>query len=133
MRQRPSSGRGSDRLMIFRYMLGQGVGAVFFPPYSESFGRRKLYVVSTIVYCLFCIVIAAVPYLAAVLVGRFVTGVLSAIPTIVVAGSVEDLFNSATRIWMMFAWATAANLGLVVGPIVGTYVTAEIGWQVDPL
>ncbi|KAI9870096.1 MAG: hypothetical protein M1830_004688 [Pleopsidium flavum] len=111
------------------YMLGQGVGCVFFPPYSESFGRRKLYVVSTIIYCIFCIVIAAVPSLAAVLVGRVVTGALSAIPAIVVAGSIEDLFDSATRIWMMFAWATAANLGLVVGPIVGTYVTAGIGWR----
>ena len=109
-------------------MLGQGFGSVFFPPYSESFGRKKLYISSTILYSIFCVVVAAIPSFAAVIVGRFITGVLSAIPTIVVAGSIEDLFNSESRIWIIFIWSMVANLGLVVGSIIGTYISYWIGW-----
>ena len=102
-------------------------GGVVFPPYSETFGRKKLYVVSSILYSLFCL-INAIPYLPAVIISRFCCGVLSAVPTNVVAGSVEDMFNSGSRIWMMYAWLVAANLGLSIGPVYGAYVTEAWGW-----
>ena len=100
-----------------------------FPPYSEVFGRRKLYIVSTALYSVFCVVVSAVPSLSGVIIGRFVSGFLSAIPTIVVAGSVEDMFNSKGRIWLMFLWAMVANMGLIIGPIMSTYITAALGWR----
>ena len=111
------------------YLIGQALGGLFFPPISESFGRKKLYVVSTVLYAITCFVVAAIPSIAAVVTGRFVSGVLSAIPTIVVAGSIEDLFASDARIWMIFMWAMVANLGLVVGPIFATYISLSIGWR----
>ena len=101
---------------------------MLFPPYSESFGRKWLYVVSTFLFSLFCILVGAVPSIAAIIVGRFATGVLSAIPSIILAGSIEDMFNSGPRIWMIYVWSMAANLGFCIGPIVGAYVTAEIDW-----
>lgn len=110
------------------YLLGQGVGGILFPPVSESFGRKRLYVGSTALWTVFCLVIAAVSSIAAVFIGRFITGMLSAIPSIVVAGSIEDLFNSDTRVWVIFAWLTTANLGLVIGSILGPYVSFSIGW-----
>ena len=63
-----------------------------------------------------------------VITGRFFTGLFSSIPTIVVAGSIEDLYDTTGRVWMVFAWLTAANVGLVVGPIVGSYTTVYMGW-----
>ena len=56
------------------------------------------------------------------------TGVLSAIPTIVVAGSIEDVFNMQDRVWMIFCWALVGNLGLALGPIFSTYVTLMLNW-----
>lgn len=102
---------------------------MLFPPYSESFGRKKLYIVSTFLFSIFCILIGAVPSIAAIIVGRFATDVLSAIPSIVLAGSIEDMFNSGPRIWMVYVWSMAANLGFCIGPIVGAYVTAQIDWH----
>ncbi|KAK0510422.1 hypothetical protein JMJ35_006854 [Cladonia borealis] len=111
------------------YLIGQAVGGVLFPPYSEAFGRKNLYVVSTFLFSLFCVLIGAVPSIAAIVIGRFATGLLSAIPSIILAGSIEDMFNSGPRIWMVYVWSMAANLGFCIGPIVGAYVTAEINWQ----
>lgn len=87
------------------YLIGQGIGGVFFPPYSEVFGRKTLYIVSTFVYCIFSIITAAVHSLPAIIVARFLSGLASAIPTIVVAGSIEDVFNMRARVWMIFVWA----------------------------
>ena len=72
--------------------------------------------------------IADVSNFAAVIIGRFITGVLSAIPTVIIAGSIEDLFDTGDRIWMVYIWAVTANLGLVLGPIMSTYVTYSLGW-----
>lgn len=107
------------------------MGSIFFPPFSESFGRKFLYITSTFLYAAFCVIVAAVPSLSAVLVGRLLSGLLSAIPAAVVAGSIEDLFDTRGRIWMIFAWITAANLGLVVGPIISTYISTfpRLGWR----
>lgn len=73
--------------------------------------------------------IADVPNFAAVIIGRLVTGVLSSVPTVIIAGSIEDLFGTEDRIWMVFLWAVVANLGLVLGPIMSTYVTYSLGWS----
>lgn len=56
------------------------------------------------------------------------TGILSAIPTVVVAGSIEDLFNIQARVWVIFCWVFVGNLGLVLGPIFSTYVTVVLDW-----
>lgn len=113
----------------FRYLLGQCLGAVLFPSYSETFGRKPLYTLSSLLYCIFCVMIADVPNFAAVIIGRLVTGVLSSVPTVIIAGSIEDLFGTEDRIWMVFLWAVVANLGLVLGPIMSTYVTYSLGWS----
>ena len=115
-------------LTIDSYLFGQGLGGIIFPPYSESFGRKKLYIVSTGLYAVFCVVVAAVPHLPAVIVGRFMTGFLSSIPTCVVAGSIEDMFASEARVWAIFIYVTLANLGLFLGALLGAYISFTIGW-----
>lgn len=115
------------------YLIGQGIGGVFFPPYSEIFGRKTLYIVSTFVYCVFSIITASVHALPAIIIARFLSGLASAVPTIVVAGSIEDLFNTRARVWMIFIWAVIGNAAVCVGPIYSAYVTQSVGWSVKCL
>ncbi|PWY80585.1 subtilisin-like protein [Aspergillus heteromorphus CBS 117.55] len=116
-------------LFVSIYLIGQAIGGIIFPPYSEVFGRKKLYVASSALYSIACIVIASVPSLAGVALGRLVCGFLSAIPTTVVVGSIEDIFNSRERVWVICIWTMFANLGLVVGPILSTFVVADSSWR----
>lgn len=57
---------------------------------------------------------------------------MSAIPTTVVVGSIEDTFNSRERVWVICLWTMFANLGLVVGPILSTFVVAYTHWYLLP-
>lgn len=111
-----------------RYLLGQCLGGIIFPSFSEAFGRKRLYIISTGLYSVFCVVVGLSSSLAGIAVGRFFSGFLSAIPTIVVAGSIEDLYNSKDRIWMIFLWAMVANMGMCIGPIISTYIAEHLGW-----
>ncbi|PVH95586.1 MFS multidrug transporter [Periconia macrospinosa] len=114
---------------VTTYMIAQAIGGVFFPPYSESFGRKKLFVTSTALYCVSSIMIGNLNHIGAVIAGRFLSGLSSALPTVVIAGSAEDMFDSGRRIWMLYAWAVAANVGICIGPIFGTAVVTSIGWH----
>ncbi|KAL4782827.1 major facilitator superfamily domain-containing protein [Aspergillus varians] len=123
----------SEELSIFLfvtvYLFGQALGGIILPPYSECFGRKNLYITSSALYSIACVIIAAVPSIKGVVFGRVLSGFLSAIPSTIVVGSVEDMFNSRDRVWMIWIWALVANLGLVVGPIVGTFITADLNWR----
>ncbi|KZL86569.1 mfs multidrug transporter [Colletotrichum incanum] len=104
------------------YLIGQSIGGVFLPPWSESFGRKKLYVVSTGLYSLSCLLIGVSPTVPAIVIGRVVGGFLSSIPTIVAAGSIEDLWDTHDRVWWVFWWSMVANLGLLAGGVVSDLI-----------
>lgn len=116
--------------MVFRYCLAQAFGNVVFPPYSEAFGRKKLYVISAALFSGFSIMIAAVPSMGAMVAGRALTGLVSAVPTVIVTGSIEDMFNARDRIWLVFAYMVVANFAVASGPVMSGYITAQLGWLV---
>jgi FtsH-binding integral membrane protein len=72
--------------------------------------------------------VGIVPFSAGVVRGRFFSSFLSAIPTIVVAGSIEDMSNSEYRVWLIFLWDMVANMGLVFGPVMSMYISAHLSW-----
>lgn len=116
--------------MVFRYCLAQALGNVIFPPYSEAFGRKRLYVISAALFSGFSIMIAAVPSMGAMVAGRVLTGLVSAVPTVIVTGSIEDMFNARDRIWLVFAYMVVANFAVASGPVMSGYITAQLGWSV---
>ncbi|OJJ70325.1 hypothetical protein ASPBRDRAFT_197040 [Aspergillus brasiliensis CBS 101740] len=116
-------------LYVSTYLLGQGLGGIVFPPYSESFGRKKLYIFSASLYSVFCLIIAAVPSIPSLVVGRFITGFLSAIPTVVITGSIEDMFNTHDRIFVMLIYVSMACMGVSAGPIISSYISVRFGWR----
>ena len=110
------------------YQLGQALGGLIVPPVSETFGRRKPYIVSGAVFAVACLLVGLVPSLVGVYTGRFVSGFASAVPSVVLAGSVEDLFNSRSRVWLVLLWNSLATAGLIFGPIFGVYISLTLGW-----
>ena len=100
-------------------------------PYSDRFGRRTLYVGSAFLYSVFCLPVAATSNVASVFVGRFVGGVIAAVPAVTTRRSIDDLFvGGESRMWAFSSWALVTNLGLVLGPVYASYVTASLNWYV---
>ncbi|KAI9699244.1 MAG: hypothetical protein M1820_007216 [Bogoriella megaspora] len=118
-------------LVAFSYMyqIGQAFGGLLIPPFSESFGRRNPYILSSAIFAIFCLITGVVPSLAGAFVGRFIAGFASAVPSVVIAGSVEDIFNSRRRVWLVLVWNGLATAGLIFGPIYGVYIESKYGWR----
>lgn len=115
------------------YLLGEGVGGILLPPVSESFGRKSIYAAATFLNCIFCILVAAVPpgvkgSLVLVIFARGAAGIMGSVPATVAPGSLEDIFGPKERIWAVATWTTASNVGVLMGPIYGSYVTTYLVW-----
>ncbi|OJD36400.1 mfs multidrug transporter [Diplodia corticola] len=116
------------------FLLGEGIGGIFLPPISESFGRKLVYVAAPLLCSVFCVLVAAVPpqmngSVACLIFARFAAGMVSSVPATVAPGSLEDMFDEKQRIWTVAAWTTASNVGVLFGPIYGSYITRYLGWR----
>ncbi|KAL4989616.1 major facilitator superfamily domain-containing protein [Aspergillus falconensis] len=111
------------------YQLGQAVGGLVIPPSSDLFGRRTPYLLSCALFSLSCLIVGAVPHISAVFTGRFFSGLASAVPSVVVSGTVEDQFNTERRVWIVLLWNAAATAGLAFGPVYSSSVTMVASWR----
>lgn len=87
-----------------------------------------MYIWSSGLSAICCMVIGLVRPMPVIIVMRIVAGLLSAIPYTIIGGSIEDMFNSRGRIWAMYYWTIASNIGLVIGPILSSFVIAALDW-----
>jgi MFS family permease len=115
-----------------RFFFGQAFGGLILPPYTESFGRRPANLVACIGYVVFSVIVGAGNHLAAAIIGRFGCGFLSALPTVVGSGSIEDLWDVRQRIWAIDIWIKGSIVGIAVGPTVGVYISSSsLRWSVN--
>ncbi len=47
----------------------------------------------------------------------------------VIAGSVEDVFDTRRRVWLVVLWNAGTTAGLCFGPVYAAYITAAVGWR----
>ncbi|CAI0655034.1 unnamed protein product [Colletotrichum noveboracense] len=115
--------------LVSTYMAGQAIGGVVTPPWSESYGRRRLYIASTVLYSASCLVTGAIPTVPVVVVGRLASGLLSSVPAVIAVGTIEDMWDTRARIWLVFARALVANMGILLGPVFGGFIIANLHWR----
>lgn len=92
-----------------------------------------MYIFSSALSCVCCIVIGSVHSLPAAIIMRALAGLLSAVPGTIVGGTIEDMFNSQARIWVIFWWTIASNIGLIIGPIMSSHIIAFLNWYAEPV
>lgn len=73
-------------------------------------------------------IVGVVPHISAVFVGRFLSGLASAVPSVVISGTVEDQFNSEHRVWLVLLWNAAATAGLAFGPVYASCISGVASW-----
>jgi MFS family permease len=93
------------------------------------------------------LILGMVPKLPMVFVCRFFEGLFSAMPAVVAASSLENLWDLRARVWVrklptrvplstslttsrqvFQIWTSISVVGLSCGPLVGTVVGASLGW-----
>lgn len=113
------------------YLLGQAVGGVLLPPLTESYAS-SIYTISTFGFSVSCVIIGARPLVPVIAVFRFISGFLSAMPAVVAAGNIENMWNTKARIWVIHVWICGAVIGLAFAPSITTgVIESSLGWFVS--
>lgn len=79
------------------YLIGFGIGPLFFGPLSEAFGRTPVYMVSFLGFLLSQLGPAVGQNIQAILICRFFSGFFGASPLSNAGGSVSDMFSALDR------------------------------------
>ncbi|KAF2213464.1 hypothetical protein CERZMDRAFT_39116 [Cercospora zeae-maydis SCOH1-5] len=112
------------------YWIGQALGCFIFASTSEAFGNKRLFSWAAACFGTTCLLVGTGPQLWSVIVGRFFSGMLAAVPSVVALGTFENLWNAKGRIWAVSVWAVSGVLGFAFGPVLGAHVSASWeGWQ----
>lgn len=111
------------------YLFGQAFGGLVFPPITEVFGTKIIYFSTTALYAALCVMTGLRTNLATTIIGRFFTGLLSAIPTCCACGSLENMYSSKARIWAISIWAAAGVFAMAIGPLFAVSISeSSLGW-----
>jgi multidrug resistance protein len=111
------------------YILFSGIFPLFITPFANVYGRRPLYLISTVVTIAGFVGSGAAPTWGGVIAGRVFNGIGSSIPVGIGAATVCDLFVQGERGLPMGIYTWAITNGPHVAPIVGGYIAQRYGWR----
>lgn len=111
------------------YMLSMSVFPLWWSSFSETAGRRTVYLVSYIVYIVFNILAAVSTSISMFIVMRVLSGGASASVQAVGAGTVADLWEPRERGKAMNLFYIGPLCGPLFAPIIGGLLTEGLGWR----
>ncbi|CEJ62737.1 hypothetical protein PMG11_11228 [Penicillium brasilianum] len=109
-------------LPITLFTIGLGLGPVVSAAISETYGRRPVYLLSLVGSIVFTVVAGSATKWSALGAGRFLSGTLGGPLVAIVAGSINDIWDTKTEdLGNTFYGIFAASLiwGTEVGPVIG--------------
>ncbi|KAG5734259.1 hypothetical protein E4T56_gene14627 [Termitomyces sp. T112] len=116
-------------LTVSCFVLGFGIGPLFFAPLSEVIGRRPIYCVSIFFFFVFTIPSALAKNAATLVVGRQLAGLAASAPIANVGGTISDIWAIKERGIPMAIFSGTIFLGPCLGPIMGSWIGQRAGWR----
>lgn len=107
-------------LPVTLYTLGLAFGPLCIAPLSEVFGRRPIYIITTLFHLAFTIGSAWAPSFPALLVLRFLAGFLGSAGMAMGAGSISDM-------WVLQKAGGTVGLFFILGPFLGPVLAPIAG------
>ena len=116
-------------LVFSSALLGAAIGAVAFGRLADRFGRKRMLVISTLIFGLFTLGTAFATSLGGLLALRFLAGLGlgGASPCFIALASEFAPAGQRERV-TSFIW-TAFALGTVIGTFISAYLVSVSGWQ----
>jgi len=113
------------------YVLGYGIGPLFFSPLSEIplVGRNPPYMISYLIFVLISIPTALIENVPGLLILRFLQGVFGS-PWVATAGaSLGDITNLFFLPYLLFGWAMSGLVGPAAGPVIAGFAVVAEDWH----
>lgn len=111
------------------YMLSMAIFPLWWSSFSETVGRRTIYIISFTFFTIFAILSAVSTNMAMFIVMRTFSGGAAASVQAVGAGSVADIWETKERGKAMGMFYLGPLCGPLFAPIIGGVLAQTLGWR----
>lgn len=117
------------QLTVSLYMLGYGVGQVLLGVLSDSFGRRKILIFSSIFFSIISFICIQSPNLIILEICRLLQGISVAGLAVVARAMIPDVFSGAELSKVTNYFTLSWSLGPIIAPFIGGSLANKFGWK----
>jgi len=111
------------------FVVMLGLGPLLLAPLSETFGRRKLYVICFSMFTLLQIPTALAPNIATLIAMRTISGFFGSVGIANGGGTISDMFVPEERAGIFGWYLLGPLLGPTLGPLFGGVTVQRLGWR----
>lgn len=116
-------------LSVAMYMISMSIFPLWWSSFSESLGRRTIYIVSFALFTLWNIISAISTSIGMLIVMRILSGGAAASVQAVGAGTIADMWESKERGRAMGIFYLGPLLGPLLAPVIGGALAEAWGWR----
>ncbi|MSU88324.1 Bcr/CflA family efflux MFS transporter [Rhodobacteraceae bacterium 2CG4] len=98
-------------------------------PVADAIGRRRLLLGAFVAFALTSAASALAPDIGWLLSGRFMQGLFSSVPSVVIVLMIRELYGPSRALAVMAIYGAALGMAPAVGPLIGGYLHVWFGWQ----
>jgi len=111
------------------FVIMLGIGPLFLAPLSETFGRRRLYMVCFTAFALLQIPSALAPNIETLIAMRTLAGFFGSIGIANGGGTISDMFEPQERAGVFGWYLLGPLLGPTIGPLFGGIIVQRANWR----
>jgi DHA1 family bicyclomycin/chloramphenicol resistance-like MFS transporter len=123
--------KASAQLTVTSYMIGLGIMQLFAGGVSDSFGRKKPFLISMAIFILATIFIPFSQSIYQLLLLRLIQGLAVGMMVVPLRSVIPDLFTGRELYKMMNYMVMAWSIGPIIAPAIGGYLQHYFGWKAN--
>ncbi|MCY7339353.1 MAG: multidrug effflux MFS transporter [Sphingomonas bacterium] len=117
------------QLVVVTYMLGFGVGQLFWGPLADRFGRKPILAIGVALYAGFALLCGVASSFELLIAGRIAMGASAAVTRVLVIAMVRDLFDGEAMARVMSLVFMVFMLVPVLAPNIGQAILLVGPWR----
>ncbi|GAA6031621.1 hypothetical protein JCM8097_006553 [Rhodosporidiobolus ruineniae] len=114
---------------MFAFNGACAVAPLILAPLTEQTGRREVFLGAYACFTLIFILLALSPNIVGEIWGRALSGIFGSCGTILVGGTLADIWNTRERGIPMSCFTFSAIFGTITAPLYCGYIDERIGWR----
>ena len=117
------------QMTLSLYLLFLGVGQFLWGPIVDSFGRRKPYMISMLVFFVATLCCIYAPSIEVLIISRIFQSLTASIASVIALSSTRDAEDPIFRARQMSIISMTVALSPIFSPIIGAFLFNHFGWQ----